>query len=1037
MIGGTVCMKKIVLFYVTFLIAIVFLVFPVNAKPIEINSVIGTVRADYYDELFSESSYSYNHELAQLSISMEIASFTKYENETYGITSIEDAEVETKRAENILQAYENIGFKNVKLYNYDKSLNDTSDRVAFSIAVKELKNGESLVAVVIRGGGYGCEWSSNFNVGNGQTGFHQGFLSAMEEVYANLIEYIAGMNNIKIWITGYSRAGAVANLLAGRLVDNSESSLNVCAENIYTYTFATPNGVMEMHNPHDKKYNNIYNIINPADLVPRVAFEGWGFTKYGITREIYFTSTNIFNYPYRYMEVDKFFKELSGMDFDSLLNLSYSSSANDIEQIIVKVLPDLGKIENAQKAVQEVMEFFFTKQLNEDGNWINYRPEDFHALLYKRYGENYILKVDNVNRYFMVPGLASVLEGALQNFNINMDVGTLIFSIFEIHDIETDILYSTLLQLVGTDILKFLFSIPGLTDKTAGLFNKSHIMQVYVSWMSLNEESIFNSRIGITTKEESSDDDQKDLIMEWEDVEWENIDTEEAGTEESPTDNSSVIESKQITLKEVRINTVDKIDSYVIFYNQQGLVERIEESINEEVLFLYSFEYDEQGHIILVSEKNNWNELLYSITWNYDENGNISEIHHAHIGSVLHSYYTYNAEGRVASEIIEQRGQSEEAIYSYSNDEYGNLVQTRNYPRGVEQHIYDNNGRELEFYNSTEHCYFNHDDHHYTIKKDDRSLNNDIEYSISLYDITGTTEIISIPIGNSDQFLIDADGYIVGTKGGKVNVIYQETITFHKQVMTEEQVVNKLKEATSDNILSMFCDDFDADGSKEMFAVIGEESNNSVWFSNGENAINLGTERGFVYIGSEKVCKLNDGKKLFIVESGAGGSGTASNCWYVKSGNAIKVDKAGERLVQLSGNDFAVHPSAFDLNTNLFDTSDKAGHTWKRYYIKWVGDRFEEYAGVQISTNTLLDYTGAADIIQMARDEGYSISSVIYRENNIINVNLYIVDGQMCQNQNLTLQIEGDQVIPVKVNDFGDDSILTYSYGGIYMDRGF
>ena len=49
-------------------------------------------------------------------------------------------------------------------------------------------------------------------------------------------------------------------------------------EDVYAYTFATPAAI---RNPPREGYENIFNIINPADLVPQVMPAEWGYGRYG------------------------------------------------------------------------------------------------------------------------------------------------------------------------------------------------------------------------------------------------------------------------------------------------------------------------------------------------------------------------------------------------------------------------------------------------------------------------------------------------------------------------------------------------------------------------------------------------------------------------------------------------------------------------------------------------------------------------------------------------------------------------------------
>ena len=176
--------------------------------------------------------------------------------------------------------------------NYDVPLTDTSDKVAYSMAMKYITNEDggtdTLLAVPIRGGGYGGEWASNFHVSDRSgtlSGNHYGFDTAANGVLNGLSNYVANheiKGDLKIWAVGFSRGAAVANLLGRKLNNAVLGSIkpNVC--DIYVYTFATPAGASRQSS--DQFFDpNIYNIISPVDLVPRVAPSAWGYTRYGTT----------------------------------------------------------------------------------------------------------------------------------------------------------------------------------------------------------------------------------------------------------------------------------------------------------------------------------------------------------------------------------------------------------------------------------------------------------------------------------------------------------------------------------------------------------------------------------------------------------------------------------------------------------------------------------------------------------------------------------------------------------------------------------
>lgn len=246
----------------------------------------------YYANSFfysQDTGYGYNADLAKTSLCVEMASFSDCENLCWDETL---PGYDTRRATNILELYDTLGFTNVRCVNYDKALTDTSDKVAYSMAVKYIDNGkggkDTLVVLPIRGGGYGGEWSSNFHLfgnTNSLSGNHIGFQTVAEDVKKGLDSYVKELDiqgDLKLWVTGFSRGAATANLL-GRILNNSTvGGVSVSRSDIYVYTFATPAGAS--YSSAEKIFDpNIFNIVSPVDLVPRVAPSKWEFTRYGTT----------------------------------------------------------------------------------------------------------------------------------------------------------------------------------------------------------------------------------------------------------------------------------------------------------------------------------------------------------------------------------------------------------------------------------------------------------------------------------------------------------------------------------------------------------------------------------------------------------------------------------------------------------------------------------------------------------------------------------------------------------------------------------
>ncbi len=239
----------------------------------------------YDDNYFKESSYEYNQSLATMSLCLELSAWGSEEESDYTR--------KMRNAEALLNELGFVGFDHNYTDFTEEGVNGkpTKDSVGMVAANKLLSfDGKdyTLIAVAVRGGGYEREWASNFTMGAG--GHHEGFSRARDIVIAFLQNYVKEQRisgDIKIWITGYSRAAATANMVAGA-IDNGTVYLSGCnleAKDLFAYTFETPAGVMDAE-ARSQKYSNIFNIINNNDSVPLVAPQEWKFTRYGKDQNI-------------------------------------------------------------------------------------------------------------------------------------------------------------------------------------------------------------------------------------------------------------------------------------------------------------------------------------------------------------------------------------------------------------------------------------------------------------------------------------------------------------------------------------------------------------------------------------------------------------------------------------------------------------------------------------------------------------------------------------------------------------------------------
>jgi len=248
----------------------------------------------YSDAWFAAPSTQFNHDLANMSLRLNIASWTSAEayNADNKDSPVLDKTGYTRAAENLRDAYRAMGFQPLRYFHYDAPMDDEEDKAAFSFAEKRLKLGGEdtvLLALVIRGGNYGGEWVSNGNVGDGMN--HAGFDAAAKEIVKEaekLLQAYPKNLTVKLWATGYSRGAGILNLVAGALDKSiAEGKSRLRKDGLFAYAFAVPANT-KAPDAGSAMYSNIFNIINPVDVILLVPFDAWGFRRYGVTKYLAF-----------------------------------------------------------------------------------------------------------------------------------------------------------------------------------------------------------------------------------------------------------------------------------------------------------------------------------------------------------------------------------------------------------------------------------------------------------------------------------------------------------------------------------------------------------------------------------------------------------------------------------------------------------------------------------------------------------------------------------------------------------------------------
>ena len=294
-------MRKILRFKKVFvLIAFVFAFFlfvfssPYTYAGEGISSVVNKYHYEeddiyYSDGYFAHSAKDYDSHLATLSILM-----SKYSMNPGNPKSMDDVSWYLNQSNRVKGFFDLIGFDTFTP-NDDYKSRTGFDTIGVACAKKKVGD-YTVIGITVRSGGYFLEWANNVYLGDGTKSdyMHEGWYNAANKLIKHLNDYIKNNNitgKIKLWMSGFSRGGAVTNLAAG-LLDNdiakknfNTNSTSITLDDVYAYTFEAPMGAnvnsKSVKYPTDEIYNNIHNVVNPNDLVTKVAMKGYGFTRFG------------------------------------------------------------------------------------------------------------------------------------------------------------------------------------------------------------------------------------------------------------------------------------------------------------------------------------------------------------------------------------------------------------------------------------------------------------------------------------------------------------------------------------------------------------------------------------------------------------------------------------------------------------------------------------------------------------------------------------------------------------------------------------
>lgn len=273
------------------------------------------IAAFYFsDGLFYGNPYTYNTHLATLSWAWAYSAGYLNQHKdaaSHESTGSKDPSTYYNKHAAARQFLADIGCSDQDIYVNDSMVSQPgTDTIGVAIGSKKLQHyvngkledtGDILIPVAVRGMGYETEWASNVTLDTATDvpgGEARGFADAANQVVKEIEYYLKKYNlegklengQVKFWVTGFSRAGATANLTSKRLVEKISEISRVTGKRsqVFGYPCEAPKGGTDNAEQLNDKtfYYCIHNMVNKVDVVPYVAPEQMGFKRYGVDHYI-------------------------------------------------------------------------------------------------------------------------------------------------------------------------------------------------------------------------------------------------------------------------------------------------------------------------------------------------------------------------------------------------------------------------------------------------------------------------------------------------------------------------------------------------------------------------------------------------------------------------------------------------------------------------------------------------------------------------------------------------------------------------------
>ncbi|MCH5350224.1 MAG: hypothetical protein J1E40_12925 [Oscillospiraceae bacterium] len=191
----------------------------------------------------------------------------------------------------------------------------------------------------------------------------------------------------------------------------------------------------------------------------------------------------------------------------------------------------------------------------------------------------------------------------------------------------------------------------------------------------------------------------------------------------------------------------------------------------------------------------------------------------------------------------------------------------------------------------------------------------------------------------------------------------------------------------------------DEDGKAGLVA----ECRGSFWFTDGTSVKKLrdhsfGLEPDREWIGGRVIVKLSTENKRY------------SYLYDVSGGDVHELSASG-KIGEITG----IGNGVYTAVCHDYDKGpDTVEHTWKDYWFYFENGELKEYTGEKITKADFMQYSGGKSALDEITARGGEVVSILYRKNDIVNVNYTITENDVICNKFFTYDVSGGDCKGVK-----------------------